>query len=80
MRALSLDTFVRVQIAEAIRSAHPCEVINLEDGSQLHVLSYCGHVMFEHADDGDLFGPHVDVSLLVLEDMECHSDWEWLFR
>jgi hypothetical protein len=80
MHTLSLDTYVRCQIAEAIRTSHPCETIDLPDGSQLRVLSHFGHIAFEHIDDADLFAPHVDVSWEVMTDMEEHPDWVWLFR
>jgi hypothetical protein len=80
MRALSFDTPTRLLIALAIlKNTDQCHTITLPDGARLRVLSLCGNIALELVDD-DLFDSCLDVTAQVKRDMECSTDWAWLFR
>lgn len=80
MPTLSFDTPTRLLIALAIlKNTDQYQTITLPDGAHLRVLNHCGNIAFELIDD-DLFDSRIDVSDQVIRDMECSSDWTWLFR
>lgn len=80
MPTLLIDSQTRLAIAQVIlKNTDQCQTITLPNGARLRVLSHCENIAFELIDD-DLFDQHLDVSDQVIRDMECSSDWVWLFR
>lgn len=76
MPAILLDHEARLAIVSIItESPETISVITLPDGVQLRLFCHCGHVAIELISD-DLFDKGIDVSELVLENLQRNRDWQ----
>ncbi|MFW0759105.1 hypothetical protein ACN1C3_31050 [Pseudomonas sp. H11T01] len=85
MPVLHIDPLTRRHIRQALHEStderKAVRAIALDDGQWLLMLALCGNVSFSLiADADDLFNPHlmVDVSALVLADLERHHEADLL--
>lgn len=76
MPSLLLDHEARLAIVSVItESPETVSVITLPSGHQLRLFCHAGHVAIELVSN-DLFDGALDVSLLVLQDLQRNRDWQ----